>query len=125
MDKINSRDHWSERQIIDFAHDRREWLREVMKDKDLEPLHRLIGVAIGLRINHRSEDAWPGIPKIAEDVGASARTVIRAIEVLAGEDKPKMKDGVVVKPALGKKYLKVARKKRGGNRYEMIFSRHR
>lgn len=125
MDKINSRDHWSERQIIDFAHDRREWLREVMKDKDLEPLHKLIGVAIGLRINHATEDAWPGIPKIAEDVGASARTVIRAIEVLAGEDKPKVKDGVVVKPALGKRYLKVSRKKRGGNRYEMIFSRNR
>jgi hypothetical protein len=96
-----------------------------MRDRDLEPLHRLIGVAIALRINHATEDAWPGIPKIAEDVGASARTVLRAIDVLSGEDKPKVKDGVVVKPALGKKYLRVVRKKRGGNRYQMIFERDR
>lgn len=125
MDKVGTREHWLERQIVDFAHDRREWLREVMADKDIEPLHRLIGVAIGLRINHATEDAWPGIPKIAADVGASPRTVLRAIEVLAGEDRPKMKDGRMVKPALGKKYLKVIRKKRGGNRYEMIFGRFR
>jgi hypothetical protein len=126
MKKPNgSKEHWAERQLIDFAQDRREWMREVMRDRDLEPLHRLIGVAIALRINHATEDAWPGIPKIAEDVGASARTVLRAIDVLSGEDKPKVKDGVVVKPALGKKYLRVVRKKRGGNRYQMIFERDR
>jgi hypothetical protein len=125
MDKIGTKGHWAERQMIDFAHDRRDWIREVMKDGELEPLHRLVGVAIGLRINHATEEAWPGIPKIASDVGVSTRTVLRAIEVLAGEDKPKMKDGVVVKPALGKKYLRVSRKKRAGNRYEMIFERDR
>ncbi len=126
MKKPNgSKELWAERQLIDFAQDRREWMREVMKDRDLEPLHRLIGVAIALRINHATEDAWPGIPRIAEDVGASARTVLRAIDVLSGEDKPKVKDGVVVKPALGKKYLRVVRKKRGGNRYQMIFERDR
>jgi hypothetical protein len=125
MDKVGTREHWLEREVIQFAEDRREWIREVMADKDLEPLHRLVGVAIGLRINHRTENAWPGIPTIAKDVGASPRTVLRAIEVLAGEDKPKMKDGQIVKPSLGKKYLKVSRKKRAGNKYEMIFKRER
>lgn len=123
--QIGSKEHWAERQLIDFAQDRREWMREVMKDRDLEPLHRLVGLAIALRINHATENAWPGIPKIAADVSASTRTVLRAIDVLSGEDKPKLKDGVVVKPSLGKKYLRVIRRKRGGNRYEMIFERDR
>lgn len=110
-----TREHWAYRQIRDFAEDRREWVRLVMADKDLEPTHRLIGVAIGLRTNHETEKSWPSIKRIALDTGTSPRTVIRAIKILAGED------GSTEKPGKGKNYLSVKRRKRGGNHYSLNF----
>lgn len=101
------------RQIRDFAEDRRDWMRMVIGDRDLEPTHRLIGVAIALRINHETEKSWPSIKTIAADTATSPRTVIRAIKVLSGTD------GTEKKPGKGRRYLRVEHKKRGGNKYSM------
>lgn len=90
-------------------------MRRVMADKDLEATHRLIGVAIGLRTNHETEKSWPSIKRIALDTATSPRTVIRAIKILAGED------GTEEKPGKGKSYLRVQRRKRGGNQYSLHF----
>lgn len=115
MDTTALKQHWTYRQIRDFAEDRRDWMRHVMADRDLEPTHRLIAVAIGLRTNHETEKSWPAIKKIAADTGTSTRTVIRAIKILAGEDATEKK------PGKGKNYLSVKRKKRGGNEYSLNF----
>lgn len=119
MKNIDAKELWLHRQVRDFAEDRRDWMREVMGDTDLEPTHRLIAVAIALRINHETEESWPSIAKIAEDTGTSPRTVIRAIKILAGEDEVVGRDGTITKPSKGKHYLIVQRRKRGGNRYSM------
>jgi len=88
----------------EFAKNRREWIRHVMADGDILPTYRLIAIAIALRVNYRTEKSWPSTKRIAEDTATGLRTVIRAIKFL--EDK---------------KLLEVTHRKRGVNRYEMLY----
>jgi hypothetical protein len=91
------------RQVRDFAEDRRDWTRMVISDEGLHPNYRLVGVAVGLRTNHRTEQSFPSTKTIAVDVSVSVRTVIRAINALEARG-----------------HLKITRRKRGVNRYEMV-----
>lgn len=103
MLKKTDKDHLHYRETRDFGEDRRDWIRTVIADGELESNYRLIAVAIAMRMNHRSEESYPGTKRIAEDTATSLRTVIRAINKLEGEG-----------------YLKVTHRKRGVNRYEML-----
>lgn len=91
------------RQIRDFGEDRRDWIRHVISQGDIPENYRLIAVAIALRINHRTEESWPSTKTIALETATSVRTVIRGINFLNERG-----------------LLKITRRKRGGNRYEMI-----
>ena len=86
-----------------FAEDRRDWIRTIISDGSIPANYRLVATAIGLRMNHATEDSFPSLKTIAMDSSTSLRTAIRATQFL--EEKG---------------YLKVARKRRGGNRYEMV-----
>lgn len=102
MDKIVSAHDFAYRETRDFAEDRRDWIRLVIGDDEIEPRHKLVAVAVALRMNHRTEESYPKTATIAADVNASIRTVIRALKILEGRG-----------------LLKITRRKRGVNRYEM------
>ena len=102
MDKKVSPAEFAYRQSRDFGEDRRDWIRLVIGDEEIEPSHKVVGVAVALRMNHRTEESYPRTATIALDVGMSVRTVIRALKVLEGRG-----------------LLTITRRKRGVNRYEM------
>lgn len=87
-----------------FAKNRRDWIRHVMGNGDILPTYRLIGIAVALRINHRTEKSWPSTKRIAEDTATGLRTVIRAVKFFEAQ-----------------KLLRVTHRKRGVNRYEMLY----
>ncbi len=103
MAKKVSAKEFAYRENRDFGEDRRDWIRLVIGNQEIEPRHKLVGVAVALRMNHRTEESYPKTATIALDVGVSVRTVIRALKILEG-----------------KGLLKITRRKRGVNRYEMI-----
>lgn len=102
MDEKVSAAQVAYRESRDFGEDRRDWMRLVIGHTEIEPNHKLVGVAIALRMNHRTEHSYPKITTIALDANCSVRTVIRAIKALEAEG-----------------LLKVYHRKRGVNRYEM------
>lgn len=103
MTKKSSPAEFAYRETRSFGEDRRDWMRLVLGHTDLEPRYKLVGVAVALRMNHRTEESYPKTATIALDVNVSVRTVIRALKALEG---------------LG--LLKITRRKRGVNRYEML-----
>lgn len=86
-----------------FAEDRRDWMRLVIGNGDIPQNYRLVGVAVALRMNHATEDSFPALKTIADDASVGLRTAIRAVQFL--EEKG---------------YLRIKRKRRAGNRYEMV-----
>lgn len=80
------------------------WMKHILGKDWLPDKCRIIGCRIALYANFDQQYANPSVVRIAADTGTSVRTVLRAIERLDDE-----------------KLLKVDRRKRGVNRYHLIF----
>jgi hypothetical protein len=88
----------------DYVQFRDRWMKHVLGKDWLPEKHRLIAVRIALYANFDEQYARPMLATIAIDTAISVRTVVRAIARLE-------KEGL----------LKIDRRKRGVNRYFLIF----
>jgi hypothetical protein len=87
----------------EFAKNRREWIRHVMANGDILPTYRLIGVAVALRINHRTEKVGPlrnALPKtrLRACGRSSARSSFSRLKIIIGY--PQKKRGQPIRDAL-------------------------
>lgn len=93
-----------------FYRRRDMWEDYVSERDDLHPTDRLIGIWIARRISaDGARRMWYQISTIAEKVGVSSRTVIRAVHKLEGE-------GLIIVRRDGRRGLKKA-----VNQYELVF----
>jgi hypothetical protein len=61
--------------MSDFVRRKEEWLRAVAADTRLHEWAPLaVAVALGSYLNSISEEAWPGIERLAEDLNADRRS---------------------------------------------------
>jgi len=87
-----------------YLRDRDEWIRMVNSSPDLTHVAARVAVNLAMRMNIRTRDAWPSIDTIANDIGASPRSVVSAIDNL-------VKEGL----------LGAERKRNKGNVYWLVF----
>lgn len=88
----------------DYVQFRDRWMKHVLGKDWLPEKHRLIAVRIALYVNFDEQYARPSVATVALDTACSVRTVVRAIAKLQDE-----------------KLLRIDRRKRGVNRYFLIF----
>lgn len=88
----------------DYAAFRDRWMKHVIGKDWLPERHRLIACRIALYVNFDEQFARPSVATIALDTACGVRTVVRAIKRLEDE-----------------KLLRIERRKRGVNRYFLIF----
>ena len=93
-----------------FYRRRDAWENDLAERTDIHPTTRLIGIWIARRISaDGSQQSWYQESTIAEKVGVSVRTVIRAVRTLEEE-------GLLFVRRDGRRGLK-----RAVNRYELVF----
>lgn len=59
-----------------------QWVQALLADKDAPERYKLVGIAIGLRINPPQMNAFPEMGTVARDTNVSKSTVIRATKWL-------------------------------------------
>jgi hypothetical protein len=69
--------------MSDFVRRKEQWLRAIAADTRLHEWAPLaVAVALGSYLNNTSEEAWPGIERLAEDLNADRRSCQRALDRL-------------------------------------------
>jgi hypothetical protein len=67
----------------DFVRRKEEWLRAIAADTRLHEWAPLaVAVALGSYLNSTSEEAWPGIERLAQDLNSDRRSCQRALDRL-------------------------------------------
>jgi len=67
----------------DFVRRKEQWLRAIAADtRLLEWAPLAVAVALGSYLNNTSEEAWPGIERLAQDLNADRRSCQRALDRL-------------------------------------------
>jgi len=69
--------------MCDFVRRKEQWLRAIAADTRLHEWAPLaVAVALGSYLNNTSEEAWPGIERLAQDLNADRRSCQRALDRL-------------------------------------------
>lgn len=97
-------DDVSKSAVAHFLKNRDKWLRELANSRDLKHLSVRVGLHLAMRMTMRTQEAWPSIETISNDINASQRGVIGALDELTEEG-----------------FLGIERRRNKGNRYWLRF----